>query len=88
MPKEHVGVSYQEDECLITLFCECEDCSIPLAEIDNGCQCEYSSIRKYKFIDFSNDITLEEATSLLNTLKSKTAKGEPTQTTDALESSN
>lgn len=67
---KHKDVWFAEEECLITLFCSCEDCSVPLAEIDNGCKCEHSAIRKYKFINFGNDITQEEATILLNNLRS------------------
>jgi hypothetical protein len=69
MSKQHVEVTYEEDKCLITLFCECQDCSIPLAEIDNGCTCPYSAIRRNKFINFGNDITQEEATTLLAKVK-------------------
>jgi hypothetical protein len=68
MSKQHVGVTYEEDECLITLFCECEDCGVPLAEFNNGCQCEGFLRRKEDFLGW-NGITQEDATTLLNTLR-------------------
>lgn len=68
--QEHIGVSYEEDKCLVTLFCECKDCPMPLAEFNNGCQCKGWQRRKYDFISF-NGITEEEATTLLQELRSK-----------------
>jgi hypothetical protein len=66
--QEHIGVSYEEDKCLITLFCKCEDCSMPLAEFNNGCECEGWQRRKYDFIGF-NGISEEEARKLLHKMK-------------------
>lgn len=67
---KHVDVWYEEDECLITLFCRCEECSIPLAEFNNGCKCLGAAQRKEHFIG-GNGITQEEAQALLNELRSK-----------------
>ena len=68
--KEHTKVSYQEDKCLVTLFCECKDCSVPLAEFSNGCQCEGWQSRTEDFIGW-NGITKEQATTILQELRSK-----------------
>jgi hypothetical protein len=68
--QEHIGVSYLEDECLVTLFCECKDCSVPLAEFNNGCQCESWQKRIEDFTSW-NGISKEQATKLLHTMKER-----------------
>jgi hypothetical protein len=68
--QKHIGVSYLEDECLVTLFCECKNCSVPLAEFNNSCQCEGKQKRTEDFIGW-NGITEQEATTLLQEIRSK-----------------